>query len=149
MSRRLEHREFRKPHPGTRLSVIGAALLSACGFVGCHGTSADLADVSGVVTFQGLPYSADVLFEPLDDMQQRKGRPSSASTDAQGRFTLNFTPDADGALIGPHRVTVKIMKPATKQGTDTATHAWSQLKTVRLLRQVRSGDNHFVFALSL
>lgn len=123
--------------------------MCTAGFFGCQRTSADLADVSGVVTFHGLPYSADVLFEPLDDKQQRTGRPSSASTDAQGRFTLNFTPEAKGALVGPHRVTVKIMKPATQHGTNTATHAWSQLKTVRLLRQVRGGNNEFVFALSL
>ncbi|MDA0833900.1 MAG: hypothetical protein O2955_12395 [Planctomycetota bacterium] len=132
---------------GSRFS-IGLMVICTLGIHGCQQTSADLADVCGVVTFNGIPFAADVLFEPLDEKQQRSGRPSSASTDARGRFRMNFTPEEDGALIGLHRVTVKIMRPATQHGTDTATHAWSQLKTVRLLRQVRSGNNEFVFALS-
>lgn len=136
-------------HSAAKLQLPLGLVVLLVGAAGCNRVPAELADVTGVVTFYGEPFSADVLFEPLDENYERVGRPSTGATDDRGRFALSFTPDADGAIVGWHRVTVKIMKPATKQGENTATHAWNELKTVRLLRQVQPGDNHFVFALSL
>ncbi|MFN0198041.1 MAG: hypothetical protein ACKVT0_14945 [Planctomycetaceae bacterium] len=118
-------------------------------FPGCSSDGPQLASVSGEVTFHGLPLAAEVLFEPLDDKQQRQGRPSAATTDAEGKFDLTFTENDGGAIVGWHRVTVKVVAPATTQIAGNPLHSRVQLKTVQLLRRVQDSDNHFVFALSI
>jgi hypothetical protein len=61
----------------------------------------DVAPVSGVATRGGEPVANVVLwFTPTT------GRPSWALTDAEGRFTLDYNRERQGAKVGKHLVTV-------------------------------------------
>lgn len=61
----------------------------------------ELADVSGTVTLDGKPYEgAQVVFGPTT------GRSSSAITDQEGYYELNYLPDEPGAKIGTHKVAI-------------------------------------------
>jgi hypothetical protein len=89
------------------LTVIGAALLNGCG-------SRDPAThaVTGTVIYRGKPVeSAGVMFMP------NNGRPASAITDAQGRFTLRTFKDGDGAVEGENVVCVSKSIPASGDTT--------------------------------
>ena len=78
--------------------------------VGCGGGSdrPSLALASGIVTLNGEPVEgASLTFIPVAG-----GRPGSAITDAQGRYTIKTYQDAPGAIIGEHKVAViKISGP--------------------------------------
>lgn len=78
--------------------------------VGCGGGSdrPSLAPASGIVTLNGEPVEgASLTFIPVAG-----GRPGSAITDAQGRYTIKTYQDAPGAIIGEHKVAViKISGP--------------------------------------
>ncbi|HVL15492.1 MAG TPA: hypothetical protein VM529_23180 [Gemmata sp.] len=89
-----------------RLTLPAAGLLLAA-LAGCSGP-ANFAPVSGVVTLDGKPYpNAVVSFQPLGTPDNpNPGRGSSAYTDENGRFVLKGEKDADGALIGKHRVRI-------------------------------------------
>jgi hypothetical protein len=43
------------------------------------------------------------------------GRPSWGFTDDKGHFTLEYTRDQDGALLGKHKVTVRAKPPASAE----------------------------------
>jgi len=59
--------------------------------------------VSGTLTYKGHPITnAFVDFLPED------GRPSWGETDPEGRFKLNYDRKRDGALVGKHRVSVRM-----------------------------------------
>ncbi len=140
--------DFRRT-PRAALKVYLLTAFASISFSGCGSNGPQLATVTGVVTFQGLPLAAEVLFEPLDDKEQRQGRPSAATTDGEGHFNLSFTESDGGAIVGLHRVSVKVIRPITIQVAGNPLHSWTQLKTIQLLRRVQDGDNHFVFALSI
>jgi len=73
-----------------------ASLLTGCG------GEMKVAPVSGVVTLDGKPLDrASVVFKP-----EAGGRPSFGVTDEQGRFTLAYSMDEDGAEVGSATVTV-------------------------------------------
>lgn len=78
--------------------------------VGCGGGSdrPSLAPASGIVTLNGEPVEgASLTFIPVAG-----GRPGSAITDAQGRYTIKTYQDAPGAITGEHKVAViKISGP--------------------------------------
>jgi hypothetical protein len=83
-----------------RLQWVGllgiAALLTGCG------GEMKVAPVSGVVTLDGKPLDrASVVFKP-----EAGGRPSFGVTDDQGRFTLAYSMNEDGAEVGRATVTV-------------------------------------------
>lgn len=71
---------------------------------GCSQAPSDqppLGTVSGVITLDGEPLKyALVLFLPAD------GRASSAETDSEGRYALNYSEDYPGAQIGAHTVQI-------------------------------------------
>ena len=76
---------------------------------GCGGSDRpSLAPASGIVTLNGEPVEgASLTFIPVAG-----GRPGSAITDAQGRYTIKTYQDAPGAIIGEHKVAViKISGP--------------------------------------
>jgi hypothetical protein len=79
--------------------ILFGALLPAT--AGCGDGRPETFKVTGTVIYQGKPLEgASVMFIP------KKTRPSSGTTDAQGRFTLlSFSPD-DGAVAGEHTVCV-------------------------------------------
>ena len=64
--------------------------------------------VSGILTYKGKPVTnAFVDFFPED------GRPSFGETDGEGRFKLIYTRKLDGALVGKHKVSVRL-RPETR-----------------------------------
>lgn len=79
------------------------------GLAGCGGPPADqpdLGEVTGKVTNGGSPLAnALVTFTPVE-----KGRPSTATTAADGTYTLLYTAEANGAQIGEHTVTVSLVE---------------------------------------
>ena len=77
--------------------------------VGCGGSDRpSIAPASGIVTLNGEPVDgASLTFVPTAG-----GRPGSAITDAQGRYTIKTYEDVAGAIIGEHKVSViKISGP--------------------------------------
>ena len=132
--------------PTRRAATMGMAAMMALA-AGCADSGVPLAPVSGTVTYNGRPAEAEIVFEPVGDGQSGGGRPSTAIADAAGRFTLAFTADESGAVIGPHRVLIRVLRPdrAQARSLDEATRP---LKLVRLERTVQPGRNHFHFALT-
>ena len=73
----------------------------ACG--GCARGPA-LGNVSGKLTYQGQPVKfAAIEFNPIGD-----GKGSLGWTDEQGEYTAQYTLNRKGALLGEHRVTVRV-----------------------------------------
>jgi len=71
--------------------------------IGCGGgaETPPLGTVSGTVTLDGKPLpDATVRFKP------ETGRESIATTNADGQYSLRYTMEADGALVGQHRVEI-------------------------------------------
>ena len=86
--------------------VVACALF---GMLGCSNSSGpDLGYVEGVVTLDGKPLDgAAIQFEPAG------GRASSAITDAQGHYVLDFSATSQGALIGKHVVRIQSARTAS------------------------------------
>lgn len=79
-----------------------ASALAVLLFVACNRTERlPVAPVRGVVLFDQRPLpSANVVFIP------ERGRSASAQSGADGTFALTTYNPGDGAIVGPHRVTV-------------------------------------------
>lgn len=76
------------------VAAVGAA-------AGCSGSGPTLARVTGVVRLGGKPLSSGrVTFWPP------AGRSASGWIKDDGSFTLGTSKQADGASVGPHKVTV-------------------------------------------
>ena len=89
-----------------RLFVLLCAGVVALGSLSGCSNSPKLAQVSGVLTYKGKPApNVIVNFYP------ENGRPSWGLTDATGQFTLEYDKDNKGALIGKHKVSVKMGPP--------------------------------------
>tara|TARA_R110002111_G_scaffold262862_2_gene342004 strand:+ start:9389 stop:9802 length:414 start_codon:yes stop_codon:yes gene_type:complete len=60
-----------------------------------------LGEVSGIVTMNGSPLAdVVVVFTP------EKGNPSSGRTDASGKYVLFYRENAEGAIVGSHKVSI-------------------------------------------
>src|SRR5688500_19619998 len=78
--------------------VLGSALVC---LNGCKGEAPDIVEVSGTVTHNGKPVpNLMIYFSPTN------GRPSWGHSNEQGRFTLDYDLDYDGAKVGTHTVYV-------------------------------------------
>ena len=99
----------------TRNLVLVAAILVS--LTGCFGGSRfPIEAVTGTVTKGGAPVEgASVQFQPAE------GRTSFGKTDAQGRYTLQYPPAANGALIGQHSVLLRIPQRSPADIPDFAT----------------------------
>lgn len=90
---------FRKFSSSAALFCVMAISVSGCG----RSDIPELGTVSGVVTLNDEPLAnAIVNFTP-----EATGRPSTAETDASGRYSLLYLSGIEGALIGEHAVTVE------------------------------------------
>ncbi|MGD9857791.1 MAG: hypothetical protein AB7U20_22840 [Planctomycetaceae bacterium] len=90
---------------GTPL-LLGVLL---CVSAGCDRPSdqPNLAPVTGVVTLDNQPLAGkDVIFAP------EGGRPSIGTTSELGEYKLMYTNKWEGAIVGPHKVTVSTPVPA-------------------------------------
>lgn len=85
----------------------------AIGLAGCGGAERPpITETTGVVTFEGEPLSgATVVFAP--DSGQRV---ATGKTNEEGWFELGTFGADDGAIIGPHRVTVISRAPVQEGG---------------------------------
>lgn len=82
--------------------VLGLAALSGCG-----SDLPPLGEVEGTVTLDGQPLpDAMVFFTP-----EGGGRSSTGFTDASGRYTLSFTGNEPGAVVGNHKVRITTGTP--------------------------------------
>jgi hypothetical protein len=90
------------------LSMVALLAASTASLSGCGSKNPATYSVSGTVTYRGKPVEgAGVMFMP------NSGRPASAMTDAQGRFTLRTFKDGDGAIAGENVVCISKMSPAS------------------------------------
>jgi hypothetical protein len=95
--------------------VFCLTVLTGCGGGGPADAPQDLVPVSGVLQDGGKPVpNAQILFYPATS-----SAPSSALTDAEGRFTLLYNDGRPGAVPGDHKVTITTGMPmAQADGTD-------------------------------
>jgi hypothetical protein len=92
----------------TARRLIPAATLLVLATSGCGGSK--LGQVTGVVTVAGTPVTTGtIMFVPAD------GKAAVGAIGPDGHFTLTTHVAGDGALIGPHKVTIH----ATKVGGGT------------------------------
>lgn len=87
-----------------RYVVLAVVLI---GLAGCSGGSGvALGTVTGTVSKDGEPVSgATITFYP------EVGRPSSATSDHEGHYSLRFTAREDGAIVGKHSVQISYGGP--------------------------------------
>lgn len=87
-----------------RSAALALLLLAAAG---CGSDGPELTDVSGTVTVDGRPVpNATVMFVP----EAPDGSPSYGVTDAEGYYSLMFTRDKEGAMLGRHTVEITTEK---------------------------------------
>lgn len=89
------------------MKIIRVVVLLGClGLIpGCGQSGPEVAEVTGVVTLDGQPLpAATIVFTPAG---AEGGRPGTATSDEQGRYTLMFTEDRAGAQLGEHIVSVR------------------------------------------
>jgi len=133
--------------------LVLVALLAA----GCGGSDGDLATVRGTVTLDGEPLAgARVEFDPVPEAKVRGKSTGSAScgiTDSRGRYTLQYTPEQEGALVGKHvvRITTRSMT-VDADGKEVLVPERLPPKfhlDSDVTRDVTPGSNTFDFPLSL
>ncbi|MFN3158053.1 MAG: hypothetical protein ACE37I_01985 [Rubinisphaera brasiliensis] len=141
----------------TRVKISAAPLSFLCsllilGIAGCGGASdtPPLGTVSGTVTWNG---------EPLQDayltFQPETGRASIGRTDSNGQYSLAYTGDKNGALVGKHTVMITTAtegysdesgegndRPAREEILPAKYHSASELTA-----EVTSGSNTIDFDL--
>ncbi|MCC6508136.1 MAG: carboxypeptidase regulatory-like domain-containing protein [Pirellulaceae bacterium] len=94
-------------------SWMAVALVSAgIGLIGCAGSyqTSDIeetAPVSGVLTYQGKPLEHyQVVFMPFNG-----SRVGTATTDAEGKFTMGTNDAGDGSPVGEMKVAISFVGP--------------------------------------
>ena len=91
---------------GVVLFCFCLCLGSGCG----RNDGPDLAQVTGRITIDGKPAQKLVIrFIP----EAAGGSPSYGATDAEGNYRLMFTADANGTMLGKHRVEIEAVTPET------------------------------------
>jgi hypothetical protein len=89
---------------GVGRSILGGALLCLAFGVGCGGNKPALAEVEGVLVWNGAPLeNVQVEFIP-DAANGTQGLRSSGVTDQNGRFSLRCDDGRPGAVVGRHCV---------------------------------------------
>src|SRR5687767_1767548 len=84
-----------------RVFPLMAGLVVAACIGGCSKGGPEIVPIAGTVTHSGQPVSnVRIIFQPTE------GRISWAVSGDDGRFTLDYDPDHDGAKVGKHRVYV-------------------------------------------
>lgn len=96
--------------------LVGGVLLSWGGYalfsdmLGDELERPPLAEVSGVVTLDGKGVQAVVDFHPDagDSKSTKSGSMSRGTCDENGKYTLFYTADLEGAVIGKHNVMIAV-----------------------------------------
>ncbi|QDT14423.1 carboxypeptidase-like regulatory domain-containing protein [Alienimonas californiensis] len=131
-----------------RMFPLGVLSLAVAVASGCGGPSdrPELGEVSGTVTDGGAPVvNASVEFHP------QEGRPSVGTTDAEGRYSLQYTVDAAGAKVGTHTVRISPYNepPPPPDSADAGKPAPPPAAPVTVPEpvNVEAGENTFNFDL--
>jgi hypothetical protein len=93
--------------------AVGVALAMLAGLSGCSG-GPSVVPVTGVLTYKGKPVTNAYI-----DFLPEKGRPSVGQTDERGWFKLEYDPQNSGAVVGKHKVSVR-MRPTTQAEKEAA-----------------------------
>ncbi|MDQ3331678.1 MAG: carboxypeptidase-like regulatory domain-containing protein [Planctomycetota bacterium] len=118
--------------------LIGAA--AAVFFAAGCGSEVELGGVDGRVTMDGQPLpDALVRFNP-----EQGGRPAQGITDADGRYTLDYSANSEGALVGVAKVmiTTGSLEAPDREPVPKRYNLQSELRA-----DVQSGNNTFDFDL--
>jgi hypothetical protein len=126
--------------------------------IGCSGGSANMAQVTGSVTYRGQPLpDAQVSFAPADGGPIATGR-----TDSSGKFRLGTLAADDGARVGKHRISIVARGPdrppragetgsgmpgESMPGDPLIPAKYFSAETSGLEREVVRGSNDFSIAL--
>ncbi len=79
--------------------------------LGCNSKPYDIAPVSGVITLDSKPLAGAIInTQPIATENSSSPGPGSfAKTDEFGKYSLELVnPAVPGAVVGPHRVTIRI-----------------------------------------
>ncbi|WP_144060271.1 carboxypeptidase-like regulatory domain-containing protein [Rhodopirellula sallentina] len=103
-----------------RVPLWAVALLVAC--VGCGPEGPEIVPVTGTVLQNGQPVSnASITFYAA------QGRPSYGTSDANGNYSLEYSRDVEGAVVGSHTVVVTMTSlgppPAVEAGAPSSRRA--------------------------
>lgn len=119
------------------------AIMCVC-MVALAGCSNDITSVSGVVTMDGVPLEgAQLDFWPQGT---KNDRPSTAVTDAEGRYTLSYMAGKEGAVIGQHKVSITTARDAEAPAVREVIPA-KYNKNTTLTADVTSGGSTINFDL--
>ncbi|GAA4424616.1 carboxypeptidase-like regulatory domain-containing protein [Bremerella cremea] len=118
--------------------------------VGCGSNTPPVGEVHGQVTLNGQPVpNCHVMFEPLAG-----GRSSGAMTDDNGNYKLMYKGDAEGALLGKHRVRLITARDATRDDNGRVTEPGVKEKLPKEYNsnttqevEVTNGDNPIDFKI--
>jgi hypothetical protein len=124
--------------------LIALTLLSS----GCGGPAYEVATVSGVLKLNGEP-GHDVIIQFIPDSQTGLNLPpSTAETDADGKFTLRLMlrdgEQKPGAVVGAHRVVLsdrQLAASATGRGVPVRFDSkYAAVGSTPLVQEVVAGD---------
>ena len=135
---------------------LRVVVLLVCGIILCDGCSSGPDDVpetgtvTGTVTLDGTP-----LAEALVIFQPESGRTSSGTTDATGKYELDYTSTLKGAKLGKHTVSITTFK--APEGNLETKEAQKEVpkekvpaqynKDTTLTAEVKAGENTIDFDL--
>jgi hypothetical protein len=89
--------------------VLSLGMLALGGVAGCGGSGRPaLVPATGTVTLNGDPLEGAIIaFQPIAEGQTEFLRPSRATSDAQGKFTLGTYDPEDGIPVGRYKVAIQ------------------------------------------
>ena len=98
----------------SRALSLFVAVAALVGVAGCGPSRPAVAPVSGAISYGGTPVTTGVIY-----FYPEKGRPATSLISRDGTYTLGTFTQADGALMGSHRVVIesRITSPAAPRRT--------------------------------
>lgn len=136
--------------------ITSAVLLSLVALSGCGPDNPETATVHGKVTYNGQPVPGGGLtFAPVAETgsSESPGKPASAQIQQDGTYTLGTYGEADGAVVGKHKVTFQPPPPpgavdSSDEGDPGDAHEpppkpseFAGLTPMVEVLEVQSGDN--------
>lgn len=115
---------------------------SVCLVAGCSGGPENIARVEGQILFNGLPARAAITAQMVDGQGKPAGRPSQADTRADGTYSLIYSDETPGALVGPQRVTVTVYPVERAADELSFQERFKPAKVVKVTRQVVAGETN-------
>ena len=132
---------LRRKYVRPALTLVVAAIV-----VGCT-SGVELGDVQGTVKMDGKPLSgATIRFVPVNG-----GRAAFGRTDESGKYEIQYSATASGALVGQVRVEITTAEEVSdklgrsRMKPEIVPSRYNTEST--LIREVGSGDNTFDFEL--